>query len=216
MDVASIILNRLCLFIFIENITEFRYNNSMTFKRLLLNHNISGYSLSKATHIPYMTINDLINGKTKVENISLKHAYEISKCLDIEITDLLKIDTVSLPQFRYFRNNILMELKLFGYETFISSVIKNKQIDYYYKNNGKEYALYLLALIDYLCRINNLPLYFERYNSLRKQRLKKAYFVGSDVIKFDSIEDAEKQLKIEIIPEFKKYNIIEENISNVA
>ena len=188
----------------------------MTFKRLLSNHNISGYSLSKITHIPYMTINDLINGKTKVENISLKHAYEISKCLDINITDLLRLDSISLPQFRYFRNNVLMELRSFGYETFINTVIKNKQIDYYYKNNGEEYAFYLLALIDYLCRIHNMPLYSDRYNSLRKQKLKNAFFVGSDIIKFDSIEDAESKLKIKGIPEFKKYNIIEENVFNVA
>lgn len=188
----------------------------MTFEQLLIRHNISGYSLSKATRIPYMTINDLINGKTKAENMSLKHASLISQCLDIDIKELLNLDTAYLPKFRYFRNNILNELKFLGYEVFIKTIIKNKTIDYYYKNNGQEYAYYLLALIDYLCRINNLPRYCERYNKLRKERLERAYYVGSDTVKFDSIDDAEKKLNISVIPEFKRYNIIEENVFNVA
>ena len=89
-------------------------------------------------------------------------------------------------------------------------------IDYYYKNNGVDRALYLLALIDYLSRINNKDINKSRYNALRQLKLDKPLFVGGDSLSFDSVEQAEKELDITVIPEFKKYNIIEENVFNVA
>ena len=51
---------------------------------------------------------------------------------------------------------------------------------------------------------------------MRKERLNKPFFVGSELVEFDSIEDAEKEMNITVLPEFKKYNIIEEDIHNVA
>ena len=188
----------------------------MTFKELLLSRNLSGYRLSKSTGIPYMTINDLVNGKTSIENVSLKNARAICSFINIDINQLLDLDSIVLPEFRYFRNNLLSELKRVGHISFINEVIRSKSIDYYYKNNGKEYALYLLALTDYLSKSYNVPIYHKRYNALRKQKLDKPFFVGSNLIKFDSIGDAEKALHQKVINEFKKYNIIEVDVSNVA
>ena len=188
----------------------------MKFKDLLEKKNITGYALSKNTGIPYTTINDLINGKTVIQNISLKHAIAISKCLDVGINELAKLDNPTFIEFRYFRNNVLNELKRKGYSSFIDETLRKKEIDYFYKNDGKEYAFYLLALVDYLSKLNNQPIYDKRYNEIRKQKLDKPFFVGSDLIKYKSIEEAEKDLQIKVIPEFKKYNIIEEDVFNVA
>ena len=187
----------------------------MTFKELLNKKKISGYSLSKNTGIPYTTINDLINGKTIIQNISLKNALLIADFLNVDVSSLAKLETQPFVEFRYFRNNVLTELKNVGFDRFLTEIIKNKEIDFYYKNKGWQYAYYLLALIDYLCRINNRPIYDARYNELRKNKLTNPFFVGSDLIRFDSVEQAEKDLGIEIIPEFKKYNIIEHNVFNV-
>lgn len=188
----------------------------MTFKELLQEKKVTGYALAKNTGIPYTTINDLINGRTIVQNISLKYALLIADYLRIGIRSLNRLTTASPIEFRYFRNNLLHKLKSEGAATIIEEIIKGKDIDYYYKNNSKEYAYYLLALIDYLCRMNNCPIYSKRYNDLRKEKLNKPFFVGSDLIHFDSIEEAEKNLNIEVIPEFKNFNIIEENVFNVA
>ena len=188
----------------------------MDLRTFLKDKNITGYGLSKGTSIPYTTINDLINGKTKVSNISLKYAVSIADYLHLEIHELLKLDNVEFEDFRYFRNNTLHELKREGNTLFVEKVIKDKRIDYYYKHDGIEYALYLLALLDYLCRIDNKSIYERRYNTLRKEKLKNTFYIGSDLIHFESIEDAEKELGIKVIPEFKKYNIIEENVFNVA
>lgn len=188
----------------------------MTFKELLKEKNITGYALAKNTGIPYTTINDLINGKTIVQNISLRHAILIADVLKISAEKLNRLDTYSPIEFRYFRNNILGELKRSNQIEFANEIIKRKEIDFYYKNNAKEYAYYLLALIDYLFKKNKQPIYKNRYNEIRKEKLADPFFVGSDLISFKTIEEAENILGIKVIDEFKKYNIIEEDIFNVA
>ena len=188
----------------------------MTFKDFLKLKKITGYALSKNTGISYTTISDLINGKTNIQNISLKHAIRISSFLKIDIHDLANMDTVNLVDFRYFRNNLLHELKNNNPIDFINKIIKQKEIDFYYKNNGVDRALYLLALIDYLCRINKKPIYTDRYNELRKEKLDKVCFVDDDLFHFETVEEAENKLCIKVIPEFKKFNIVEEDVFNVA
>lgn len=188
----------------------------MNFKELLSSKKVTGYALSKNTCIPYTTINDLINGKTVIQNISLKHAIAISDFLNVNLRELNELESISFIEFRYFRNNILSDLKRNNQIAFANKIISSKEIDYYYKNNGKEYAFYLLALIDYLYRINKKGRYSSRYNKLRKEKLDQPLFVGSKIIQFHSIEEAEQKLNIQVIPEFKKFNIIEEDIFNVA
>ena len=188
----------------------------MTFKELLEAKNITGYALSKNTGIPYTTINDLINSKTIIQNVSLKHALLIADELKVDIRVLNNLTTYQPIEFRYFRNNLLWELKREDQLDFVNEIIRKKEIDFYYKNNAKEYAYYLLALIDYICRKCHTDIHAERYNEIRKERLDKPFFVGSNLVSFKSIDEAEEKLKIKVIPEFKQFNIIEEDIFNVA
>ena len=188
----------------------------MKFKDLLLEKHVTGYALSKNTGIPYTTINDLINGRTVIQNISLKNAIKIANFLNVKIDHLANLDKEDLIEFRYFRNNTLHELKYIGPNSFVEKIIKEKEIDYYYKNNGKEYAYYLLALIDYLANKYGLNKCEKRYNELRKEKLEKPFFVGSNLIHYNTVEEAEKDFGITVIPEFKKFNIIEEDVFNVA
>lgn len=188
----------------------------MNFKELLKTKNISGYALAKNTGIPYATINDLINGKTVFQNVSLKHAIAISDYLKINIRELSKLENKPQIEFRYFRNNLLADLKRNDPMEFARKLINSKEIDYYYKNNAKECAYYILALIDYIFEMNKEKLYGKRYNNLRKEKLDRPFFGGSKIINFKTIEEAEKTLNIKVIPEFKKFNIIEEDIFNVA
>ena len=188
----------------------------MTFKQLLQSKNITGYQLSKKTNIPYTTICDLINGKTNIRNVSLKNAILIADFLSVDVRLLNELDPIEFIDFRYFRNNTLHELKRYGPHAFVAIIIKEKAIDYYYKNEGYSYAYYLLALIDYLCRITNQPIYTLRYNDIRKEKLEKAFFVGGGLIHFNTIEEAEESIGIKVIPEFAKYNIIENDVFNVV
>ena len=188
----------------------------MTFKEFLIKKNVTGYSVAKSTGIPYTTINDLINGRTIIQNISLKNAILIADLLDVDVKLLNNLEKYKTIEFRYFRNNLLNELKNNNPLIFAKKIIKTKEIDFYYKNDAKPYAYYLLALVDYLYRENDLPIFSDRYNEIRQEKLEKPFFVGSDILKFETIEDAEKQLNIKVIPEFKKFNIVEEDVFNVA
>lgn len=188
----------------------------MTFSELVKIKNYTGYSLSKQTGIPYMTINDLLNGKASFSNVTLSRAVKIANCLGVDVTDLLKFDGERFIEFRYFRSNTLHELKRLGVPVFIDNVLRSRRIDFYHKNGGKAYALYLLALIDYLSRAWRIALPQGRYNHYRKERLDSPFFVGSDLVHFSSVEEAEKRMGISVIPEFRRFNIIENDVFNVA
>ena len=188
----------------------------MKFKDLLEKKKCTGYELAKNARIPYSTINDLINGRTIVQNISLKHALAISDYLDIDIRELNKLENNVPIDFRYFRNNLLSDLKRNDPVALANKIIKDKEIDYYYKNNAKAYAYYLLALIDFIFRKHNLPVFNKRYNTLRQEKLDKPFFIGSKIVSFETIEEAEEKLGIQVLPEFRRFNIIEEDVMNVA
>ena len=78
-------------------------------------------------------------------------------------------------------------------------------------------TLYRLAMLDYLSRENNIPI-CTRYDDIRARRLSKPiYPVGvlltSKVLKSEEpLRKAEK----ESIPEFSRFNIIENEVRNVV
>ena len=92
-----------------------------------------------------------------------------------------------------------------------------KEIRKLYDKKWYPEALYLLAMLDYLSRVNDVPI-CTRYNDIRAQRLSKLLFpvgvlLSSDVLKSDEpIQRAKK----EAIPEFLRFNIIESGVRNVV
>ena len=187
----------------------------MRFFELLEAKHMSAYSLSKLTDIPYTTINDLIHYRTKPENISLGHAIKICKVLEIEIEDFINLEGAPMTKFDFFRNLVINDLRIMGANRFISKTIKNKDIDFYYKNGGTAHALFLLATIDYLARVNHLLKYVKRYNALRKMKVDKTLFTSNFLLSFNSIEEAESLLAIKVEPEYKRHNIVEVEIPNL-
>lgn len=151
----------------------------------------------------------LLNKQITIEEIYKESLPEFLK------HNIVESEIDSVP-FRYFRNNTLRELKRLGTIDFINKIIKDKVIDYYWKQNDKEKTFYLLGLINYLLRVNNLDKNIQPYETLNNKKLATPLFVGSDLMSFDSVEEAEQQLGIKAIPEFKKFNIIEEDVFNVA
>ena len=197
-------------------ITEFRYSICMDFKGFLDKAGMSAYRLAKLANVPYSCIADLCLNKTVTRNLTLEKACRISFALGIRPEKLLELKAETNLPMRYFRNNILHDLKQMGNNAFVDEILRRREIDGHYKNGDMAKALYLLALVDYLCTLANHPIYKKRYNQLRKLRLDKPCFVGSDIIQYNSIEEAEKSLGKAVIPEFAKYNIIETNIKDIA
>ena len=61
----------------------------MTLQRALQERNISIYRLSKASGVPYATVNDICNGKAQLNKCSAETVFRLSKALDISMEELL-------------------------------------------------------------------------------------------------------------------------------
>lgn len=189
----------------------------MTFNDFLKERKISIYQLSLKTEVPYSTLMDLVKCKTLMSNLGLEKAIKIANALNIKPEDLLAFD-VDCPyhEFSFFRSSLLHDLKRIGDKELINKIIREREIDFWYKHGSEERAYYLLALIDYLSKENGLPIYGKRYNKIRKEKLSKPFFPATRLVKYESLKEAEDDLHIRVLEEFAKFNIIEENIRNVV
>lgn len=113
----------------------------------------------------------------------------------------------------YFRSNECHKLKELGWSEYICWSLKTQRAENFIKNKEYFNGLYVMGMVDYLCRLHDLPLY-EGYHSYRnKIGLKNtAYPVSYDIaphyIKEKMIKNA--------IPEFARFNIIEGDVFDVC
>ena len=118
--------------------------------------------------------------------------------------------------FDVFKSAICHQVKEQGDIDFIIHILESGMIFQYKEKGWYTECLYLLAMVDYLSRENDLPLCSD-FSDLRKLKLEKPLYPLSvkiaDAVTGDtswseaSIEEA--------IPEFKRFNIIESDIRNV-
>ena len=180
--------------------------------------NMTKYRLSKDSGVPQATINDICSGKADLEKCSAGTLYKIAKVLGISIEAILdsaKDDIRS--SFEIFKSNTCHHVKDMGDLDFIVVVLESDEVRKLYNKHWYPEALYLLAMLDYLSRINEIPL-CSKYNDLRMRKLEKPIYpvgvlLNSEVLKSDEpLRKAEK----EAIPEFRRFNIIESEVRNVV
>ena len=189
----------------------------MNVNYLVAEKQISKYNLSKSTGIPYSTISDICNGKTTLENCNAKTVYELSKFFDVSMEDLLYKDSDVRYDFEAFKSNIRHQLKELGFKKFIVFVLKADKVTDYMNKKWYPEALYLLAMLDYVSRINNIPI-CKKYNSYRSAKLSEVVYPASVVAEAKVMND-ESILKDSItnsIPEFIRFNIVESEVFDVA
>ncbi len=102
----------------------------------LKKNKISVSELSKRTGIPYSTLNDIVNGKTEINNIKFQYVKSIAEALNL-----------SLDEFdRMFSGKTIVQVDL-G----IKVVVKNK-------------CYYLVCELcdspEYICKVNELNSYY--------------------------------------------------------
>ncbi|MCF0150592.1 MAG: helix-turn-helix transcriptional regulator [Firmicutes bacterium] len=188
----------------------------MTLKRLLDEKKMTQYRLAKHSGVPYTTINDIINGASKLEKCSAETVYRLAKSLDITVEELLEPYMHKRVSFELYKSNVCHKLKEDGDIPFLIETFQTDKIRTLYDRNWHPESLYLLAMTDYLCKINDIPVPVE-YSDLRKCKLKEPVFPASvlamalaandESVKSDAIAHA--------IPEFLRYNIVESEIRNV-
>lgn len=119
--------------------------------------------------------------------------------------------------FEIFKSNICHLVKDKGELSFIRDMLCSDEVSKLYERKWYAECLYLLAMIDYLSRKNDIPLY-NGYDNLRTGKLDKVLYPSGIMAMYSLSGDESILIKSfdESIPEFKRFNIVENEIENVV
>ncbi|MGM9630100.1 helix-turn-helix domain-containing protein [Butyricicoccus sp.] len=197
---------------------------------------MSRAELSARSNIPESTLRDILNGKAQLDRCEAATLYNIAYALDVSVEDILEgywdalerdaptriavHDENSLMNFYVLADSMLGRLCATGDLAFIDGVDQNGWIERLYQ--GREYrcALFLLGMMDYLCRKNGVR-QVARYDEYRKARLDKPVYALS-TLSVDNEDGAFQRARTEAennaIPELGRYGIYmtEEDIRHPA
>lgn len=188
----------------------------MIIRELMEHRNITQYRLAKDSGIAYTTINDICSGKAQLEKCSAETIYRISKTLDVSMESLIEPCIDKRKDFELFKSNTCHRLKELGDIDFIIEVLEEDRIRKYYKKKWYPESLYLLAMLDYISRENNIP-FCTQYDDMRNLKLKTILFPASVLVaaKVTKNDDLKHRSIKESIPEFIRFNIVESEVRNV-
>ena len=119
--------------------------------------------------------------------------------------------------FETFKSNTCHHVKDLGDMEFIIEVLEQDEVRNLYEKRWYPEALYLLAMLDYLSRENDLPV-CNKYNDIRKQKLERPIYpagvrLSSRVLNSD---EPLRKAEADAIPEFKRFNIFESDVRNIV
>ena len=186
-------------------------------QELMKQNNLSMYRLSKNSGIPYTTVSDICTGKAQLEKCSAETVFRLSRELGVTMETLLEAAIQKRPGFELFKSNVCHRLKELGDIDFIIEVLEKDEIRRFYNMKWYPESLYLLAMLDYISRVNDVPL-CDEYDDLRGAKLNRMVYPAS-VVSMAAVAKSEeaKLLALEAsIPEFLRFNIIESEIRNVV
>ena len=188
---------------------------------LLEKENMSRYRLSKESGVAMTTITDICSGKADLDKCAAGTLYKIAKVLGVTVDSMLENNYVDKVDYRCsfetFKSNTCHHVKDIGDIYFIIETLEADEIRKLYERSWYREALYLLAMVDYLSRINDLPL-CENYNDIRAQKLERPCFPAGVIVSYAATGDErikEKALA-NAIPEFLRFNIVEGEVRNVC
>lgn len=124
-------------------------------------------------------------------------------------------ETSSRIDFELFKSNVCHRLKEKGDIDFIIDLLEKDEITEYYKRKWYSECLYLIAMLDYISRVNNVPI-CNRYEELRHLKLKEPLFTAGilTLAKVNNDNTIKKKALAHSIPEFMRFNIVENDIRN--
>lgn len=188
----------------------------MTIQDALKKKKMSMYRLSKTSSVPYATVNDICNGKAQMEKCSAETIYRLAHALDLSMEELLAPYFLKRSSFENFKSIICHRVKELGDLDFIIDTLNSQEIRTFFDRKWYPESLYLLAMLDYISRENNIPLCND-YDDLRQYKLEKPiYPAGIRAIAAVSNNDTAMQNAVmTAIPEFRRFNIIENEVRNV-
>lgn len=189
----------------------------MMLNQIMESKNISRYRLSKNSDIPYTTLTDILSGKADLKKCSAETVYKLAKVLEVSMEELLEPCFVKRTSFDLFKSNVCHKLKELGDIDFIIDTLESNEILDYYNRQWYAECFYLLAMLDYVSRVNDVP-YCEEYSDLRKQKLSETLYSASVVAAAAVSNDDKIKSTVlkEAIPEFLRFNIVECDVRNIC
>lgn len=182
--------------------------------------NYSQYRLAKESGIAQATISDICSRKARIEKCSADTLYKIAKTLDVSMESLIEPEMQvqeHRSSFEVFKSNVCHLLKDKGDTDFLIDTLTNDEIRHLYERKWYAESFYLLAMVDYVSRENEIPL-CTRYDDIRRQKMKDTIYPLSVVLldeAMDSDQNREDSLA-HAIPEFLRFNIVESEVRNVC
>ena len=185
-------------------------------ERLLNERQMSVYQCAKLSGIPYTTLLEIVRGKTDIGKCSAETVYRLASVLNVAMEDLLR-DTIEVRvDFEIFKSNVCHLVKDLSDIDYIIETLKADDVNRYWNKKWYPEAFYLLAMVDYLSRVNELPL-CTKYDEIRTHSLKEPLY-PRDVMLAEMLHselDVREKSRQEAIPEFLRFNIIESEVRNV-
>ena len=189
--------------------------NLMIINELIKQKGMTKYRLAKESKVPHTTVLDICNGRTSVAKSNTLTTYRLAKALDVTVEDLIEYE--ARPSFEAFKSSICHRVKNLGDLNFIIETLMLNKIRELYDKKWFLESLYLLAMVDYLCRENELPMCNE-YDDIRKMKFSKPVYPTGVIamsICAGNNEELENSVKY-AIPEFIRFNIVENEVRNVV
>ena len=188
----------------------------MLINSIMADNKISDYRLLNRSGNPCSIINHMCKNKVNLAKCNAETIYKLAQELNVSMEELLEPYVLPRPAFTIFKSNVTHSLKELGDIDFLIKTIESDEITVYYQRGWYPECLYLLAMVDYISRINDIPLCsaYEKYRSMKLK--KKLYPMG--IIVACAVSDDENlkaQAELSAIPEFLRFNIIESEVRNV-
>lgn len=119
--------------------------------------------------------------------------------------------------FENFKSTVCHRVKELGGRDFIIDTLESQEIRTYFDRKWYPECFYLLAMLDYISRENDVALCSD-YDDIRRCKLEKpVYPAGLRAVSAAAGNDeALKEAREMAIPEFARFNIIENDVRNVC
>lgn len=208
----------------------------MFLNNLMNSRNLTRAELSACSNIPESTLRDILNGKAQLDRCAAVTLYNLAYALDVSVEDILEgywdalerdapariavHDDSSLMNFYVLADSMLGRLRATGDLAFIDGIDQNGWIERLYQSGQYRCALFLLGMMDYLCRKNGVR-QVARYDEYRKARLDGPVYALCTLNVNDddgAFQRARTEAENNAIPELGRYGIYmtEEDIRHPA
>ena len=196
----------------------------MIIDELLKERKMSRYKLSKISGVPQTTISDICSRKAAMEKCSAGTLFKIAKVLNVTVDLLLEAEQQEMAKnmdyrssFETFKSNTCHRVKDMGDIDFIIDALEKDTIRNLYEKMWYPESLYLLGMVDYLSKMNSLPI-CTNYNDIRRHKLAQIVYPSSVLIQSAVMhnEDIKEEARKRAIPEFMRFNIVESEVRNLV